>query len=533
MPPSSRQSTTKPSDEGLQEVHAPVVEDKDKQQQKQPLPPQERQGTLERPTDDRHLTSHGRHHNNHLHNHINTHGRINNNHSFSTALHPPENIPTTIHFTANNNTVNNDTPHHNNNKVDAHGDIDMTVAHTKLINTTSGQGHEEHILRNTPSTLSPPSSLPTLPSSTSSPLSTTSSTTITLQSTPTSSSSSQPNISQSQNVGAQNLHPTSHNHIHNAAINNINSIPPTVGVQPVQNGHLKMSKPTRNTRRPKAMSLSPLRTPFTAPSWVLPPISPFADLGIKLDPRRSSGGAPSSALDARATLSNKVKKDSKDSNIGNANNSNNNPPVPLPDHPPNIFDLIQDNEDESFILWDTPSQPSRLLSNTSSQYQSSSISTTTVQASNMPSSVSASTVASDSTVKRWSGGDFKGKDKSKDASEPTGSTPTSPPENRVIMAATIEKLIERLTSDIDYTFLTDFFLVYRLFITPFSLLKLLIARFQWALANDSSQKHIVRIRTFVTLRHWILSFYEYDFVTSRGVLHKALNRYLCYKQPFQ
>ncbi|KAG0040167.1 hypothetical protein BGZ82_004826 [Podila clonocystis] len=267
------------------------------------------------------------------------------------------------------------------------------------------------------------------------------------------------------------------------------------------------------------MSLSPLRTPFTAPSWVLPPISPFADLGIKLDPRRSSGGAPSSTPNARTTLSNKV-KGNKDIINGNANNSNNDPPT---DHLPNIFDLIQDNEDESFILWDTPSQPSRLFSNASSQYQSSSISTTTAQASNMPSSVSTSTLASDSTVKRWSGGDSKGKDKSKDASEPTGSTPASPPENRVIMAATVEKLIERLTSDIDYTFLTDFFLVYRMFITPFCLLKLLVARFQWALANDSSQKHIVRIRTFVTLRHWILSFYEYDFVTSRGVLHKALN----------
>ncbi|KAG0029432.1 hypothetical protein BGZ81_003824 [Podila clonocystis] len=273
------------------------------------------------------------------------------------------------------------------------------------------------------------------------------------------------------------------------------------------------------------MSLSPLRTPFTAPSWVLPPISPFADLGIKLDPRRSSGGARSSTPNARTTLSNKV-KDNKDIINGNTNNSNNDPPGRLPDHLPNIFDLIQDNEDESFILWDTPSQPSRLFSNASSQYQSSSISTTTAQASNMPSSVSTSTLASDSTVKRWSGGDSKGKDKSKDASEPTGSNPASRPENRVIMAATVEKLIERLTSDIDYTFLTDFFLVYRLFITPFCLLKLLVARFQWALANDSSQKHIVRIRTFVTLRHWILSFYEYDFVNSRGVLHKALNRYL-------
>ncbi|KAF9389619.1 hypothetical protein CPB97_011029 [Podila verticillata] len=85
------------------------------------------------------------------------------------------------------------------------------------------------------------------------------------------------------------------------------------------------------------------------------------------------------------------------------------------------------------------------------------------------------------------------------------------------MAATVEKLVEKLTSEIDYTFLTDFFLIYRLFITPMALLKLLIARFQWALAVNSPQRQIVRVRTFVTLRHWLLNYFGYDFMRSKAL----------------
>lgn len=70
---------------------------------------------------------------------------------------------------------------------------------------------------------------------------------------------------------------------------------------------------------------------------------------------------------------------------------------------------------------------------------------------------------------------------------------------------------------IDYTFLTDFFLIYRLFITPMALLKLLIARFQWALAVNSPQRQIVRVRTFVTLRHWLLNYFGYDFMRSKAL----------------
>ncbi|KAG0068078.1 hypothetical protein BGZ89_005274 [Linnemannia elongata] len=64
--------------------------------------------------------------------------------------------------------------------------------------------------------------------------------------------------------------------------------------------------------------------------------------------------------------------------------------------------------------------------------------------------------------------------------------------NRVIMAATVEKLIEKLTSEI---------------------------------VDDSPQRQIVRIRTFVTLRHWLLNYFEFDFMRSKD-LRQTLGLYL-------
>ncbi|KAF9152385.1 hypothetical protein BG015_005320 [Linnemannia schmuckeri] len=100
-------------------------------------------------------------------------------------------------------------------------------------------------------------------------------------------------------------------------------------------------------------------------------------------------------------------------------------------------------------------------------------------------------------------------------SGPATNKSTASQVSRVIMAATIEKLVEKLTSDIDYTFLTDFFLIYRLFISPPALLRLLMARFHWALTEDTPQRQIVRVRTFVVLRHWLLNYFEYDFMGFR------------------
>lgn len=106
----------------------------------------------------------------------------------------------------------------------------------------------------------------------------------------------------------------------------------------------------------------------------------------------------------------------------------------------------------------------------------------------------------------------------------TFSTPSLNDNDHVIMAATVEKLVQKLTSEIDYTFLTDFFLIYRLFITPMDLLNLFILRFQWALVDDSPQRQIVRIRTFVTLRHWLLNYFGYDFMRSKDLRQTLVQR---------
>lgn len=58
-----------------------------------------------------------------------------------------------------------------------------------------------------------------------------------------------------------------------------------------------------------------------------------------------------------------------------------------------------------------------------------------------------------------------------------------------------------------------------------ALLKLIIVRFHWALVDDSPQRQIVRIRTFVTLRHWLLNYFEFDFMRSKD-LRQTLGLYL-------
>ncbi|CAG8845132.1 42523_t:CDS:2, partial [Gigaspora margarita] len=94
-----------------------------------------------------------------------------------------------------------------------------------------------------------------------------------------------------------------------------------------------------------------------------------------------------------------------------------------------------------------------------------------------------------------------------------------------IIMTTIEKLIEKLTSGIDYTFLTDFFLTYRKFLTPIKLCNLLILRFDWALGGDDEERKIVRVRTFVIIRHWLLNYFAYDFIPCRA-LRTTLTKYL-------
>ncbi|KAF9580896.1 hypothetical protein BGW38_002274 [Lunasporangiospora selenospora] len=92
-------------------------------------------------------------------------------------------------------------------------------------------------------------------------------------------------------------------------------------------------------------------------------------------------------------------------------------------------------------------------------------------------------------------------------------------ELRPIFACTVIKLIEKMTHQygMDLGFRTDFFLTYRLFVSPVQLCKHLIRRYLWALEEDTSLREIVRVRTFVVIRHWIINHFEDDFLTSKSL----------------
>ncbi|KAI3604166.1 group protein [Moniliophthora roreri] len=105
-----------------------------------------------------------------------------------------------------------------------------------------------------------------------------------------------------------------------------------------------------------------------------------------------------------------------------------------------------------------------------------------------------------------------------------------------LLAATIERWIAQVTSELDYDELLLFFMTYRTYISPLDLAHLLIARFHWALtapcaAESTSQptasgslhtqaqdieraervKRVVRLRTFVAWRYWLITFFSVDF----------------------
>jgi len=95
-----------------------------------------------------------------------------------------------------------------------------------------------------------------------------------------------------------------------------------------------------------------------------------------------------------------------------------------------------------------------------------------------------------------------------------------PERERVLVAATIERWLAQLTSALDYDELLVFFLTYRSYITAIDLCHLLICRFHWALGRsagggDEMVRRVVRVRTFVAIRYWLLTFFAVDFVPNR------------------
>lgn len=93
-----------------------------------------------------------------------------------------------------------------------------------------------------------------------------------------------------------------------------------------------------------------------------------------------------------------------------------------------------------------------------------------------------------------------------------------------ILAATPSRLIAHITSPsfLDYELLSDFFLTFRAFLSTKDLVAYLISRLRWAVDRQDDFGRIVRVRTFVALRHWILNYFVDDFVP-----FYALRTYVC------
>lgn len=87
-------------------------------------------------------------------------------------------------------------------------------------------------------------------------------------------------------------------------------------------------------------------------------------------------------------------------------------------------------------------------------------------------------------------------------------------QGKTITAATPPRLVAEITSPtfVDYDLLSDFFLTFRSFLPASQLLQMLVARLRWALARDDEVGMVVRVRTFVAMRHWILNYFMDDFV---------------------
>jgi RasGEF domain/RasGEF N-terminal motif len=83
-----------------------------------------------------------------------------------------------------------------------------------------------------------------------------------------------------------------------------------------------------------------------------------------------------------------------------------------------------------------------------------------------------------------------------------------------IIAATPPRIIAQITSPsfLDYELLSDFFLTYRLFLSPSELVEYIVARLQWAVSREDEVGKVVRVRTFVAIRHWILNYFVDDFL---------------------
>lgn len=93
---------------------------------------------------------------------------------------------------------------------------------------------------------------------------------------------------------------------------------------------------------------------------------------------------------------------------------------------------------------------------------------------------------------------------------------------RRVLKADLLALIVHLSSPIDtvdYMVISDFFLIYRNFVSPMELSDLLVMRYRWCVSEIDSESlerrkigEIALVRTFVLLRHWILNYFVQTFL---------------------
>ncbi|KAL7271993.1 Guanine nucleotide exchange factor lte1 [Rhizina undulata] len=89
-------------------------------------------------------------------------------------------------------------------------------------------------------------------------------------------------------------------------------------------------------------------------------------------------------------------------------------------------------------------------------------------------------------------------------------------QSREIIAAIPARIIAQITSAtfVDYHLLSDFFLTFRLFMAASDLVAYLISRLRWAVERADDTGKVVRVRTFVAIRHWLLNYFADDFLPS-------------------
>lgn len=177
-------------------------------------------------------------------------------------------------------------------------------------------------------------------------------------------------------------------------------------------------------------------------------------------------------------------------------------------------------DDPRFVIWGLKAPVDRL----SSHKIKSDTALPSIPSPTSAASGTAGQTKTSSTGRRWSTSRSRSSIPTAENS-PTAYSPSfdnqSQPQ-RLLMAATVERWVAEMTSQLNPDLRTDFFLTYRSFLTPAALLDLLLCRFEWALQGgetpeDIAGRRIVRVRTSVVIRHWLLNYFQEDFVPERSL----------------